>query len=193
MKFINFIFVVILSCAITASAQEKPSPVKSGSVFRQNAVTVRAPKEKDWKLIKSNKDETFLEKSTKKEILFANVKTVKIKHIAEERELLSYLESMKKEELVSKYIRDSLHFNYVRYKETPCVQYDGVFNFKAEDKSPYEYFNFKGYLCRHPKNDDLIVQMEYSNHSNVRSFSKDFTEASNQFFEQTTFSKKAVK
>lgn len=192
-KYINIVLVIIFLCATVVSAQEKSSVVKSATVFKQNGVSLRSPKQTGWQLVKSEKDQTAIEKKVKDEITFAGAKTIKAKHFDEERELLSYLESMKTEQLLSTHIRDSLHFNYVKYKETPCVQYDGVFNFKEEAKSDFKYFNFKGYLCRHPMNPDLVVEMEYSNYSNVRGFPDDFTATSSQFFEQTKFTKVSAK
>lgn len=194
MKYLNkFAFVVLFACSVVISAQDQPSLVKPGTAYKQNAVKFRSPKQTGWTLKKSEKEETLLEKAATVEVLFASVKTIKTKHFDEERELLSHLESMKRDELLSNHVRDSLHFNYVTYKETPCVQYDGVFNFKEEAKSTYKFFNFKGYLCRHTKNPDLVIQMEFSNHSNVRSFTEDFNLTSSRFFEQTEFTKGSAK
>src|SRR5256885_8266527 len=51
--------------------------------------------------------------------------------------------ALKKEEL-SKSKRDSVHFNYVRFKASPCVQYDGIFTGDASAPN-FQYLNFKGY------------------------------------------------
>jgi triosephosphate isomerase len=117
------------------------------------------------------------------------VKTIRTRVFANDEELLVSLEALKVEEL-SKLKKDSVHFNYVRFKASPCVQYDGIFT--GDVSAPdFKYFNFRGYLCRHPESKDSVVQIEFSNHSNRRAFSKNLSDLSNEFFEKMTFSKVA--
>jgi len=174
------------------SAQEKSS-INPASVYNLDAVTVVSPNQAGWALLQSNKSETVFEKRAKDEILTANVKTLKTKIFDNAQDLLMSLEAMKKEELERQYKQDSLHFNYVRFKATRCLQYDGVFNFKEATTPKFEYFNFRGYLCRHPENKDLVIQIEFSNHSNLRAFSESLLSLSDEFFEKTAFSKAALK
>jgi hypothetical protein len=190
-RLIGFILTVIF-CAGIISAQEKSS-INPASVYNLDAVTVVSPNQAGWTLLQSNKSETVFEKRAKDEILTASVKSIKTKIFDNEQDLLKSLEAMKNEELQSKYKQDSLHFNYVRFKAMRCVQYDGIFNFKEVTTPKFEYFNFKGYLCRHPENKDLVIQIEFSNHSNLRGFSEDLFSLSADFFEKTVFSKAVVK
>lgn len=193
MKYLIIVILIAVFCVGVVSAQEKQSSINPASVYIQDAVTVVSPNQAGWMLLQSNKLETVFEKRAKDEVLTANVKTIKTKIFDNEQDLLTSLEAMKKEELLSKYKRDSLHFNYVKFKETRCVQYDGVFNFKEVTTPKFEYFNFKGYLCRHPENKDLVIQIEFANYSNLRAFSEDLSSLSNEFFEKTAFSKVSVK
>lgn len=189
MKYLKVFILIVVFCVGVVSAQE----INSATAYSQDAVAVVSPKQSGWTLIKSNKLETAFEKRIKDEVLFADVRTLKPKIFEDEQEMLASLETMKSEELLSKYKRDSLHFYYVKFKDVRCVKYDGVFNFKEVTTPKFEYYNFKGYLCRHPENKDLVIQIEFSNHSNLRAFSEDLNTLSGQFFEQIVFSKAAVK
>ncbi|HEX8735473.1 MAG TPA: hypothetical protein VF721_09135 [Pyrinomonadaceae bacterium] len=190
----HLILVILIAAFCTgAAAQEKQPAIDASSVYNQDAVKVVSPNQAGWVLLQSGNSETVFEKRSKDEILNASVKTVKTKTFDNERDLLKSLEAMKDEELQSKYKKDSLHFNYVRFKQTPCIQYDGIFNFKEAATPKFEYFNFKGYLCRHPENKDSVVQMEFSNYSNSRGLSEDLHNLSSEFFEKTAFSKVTVK
>jgi hypothetical protein len=57
----------------------------------------------------------------------------------------------------------------------------------------FKYYNLKGYLCSHPENKNLVIQMEFSSRSNSRGFPENLLSLSDEFFEKTTFYKAAVK
>jgi hypothetical protein len=179
---------VAVFCSSLLSAQEKQSSINPASIYDQDTVTVVSPNQADWVLLQSNRSETVFEKRLKDEILTANVKTIKTRSFETDKDLLINLETLKHEEL-SKFKRDSIHFYYVRFKGSPCVQYDGIFKLDGASTPKFEYFNIKGYLCRHPDNRDLVIQIEWSNHSNLRGFSENLFSLSNEFFEKTVFRK----
>jgi hypothetical protein len=164
-----------------------PSPIKPASIYHQGSVTVVSPNQPGWLLLQASKSETVFARRAADKIASASVKTIKTKVFENERDLLIGLEALKQEEL-NKLKRDSLHFNYVRFKGSPCVQYDGIFKVEGAAAHRFEYFNFKGYLCRHPESKDSAVQIEFSNYSNIRGFSETFLSLSDEFFEKTGFS-----
>ena len=180
MNHLKVIALVTVVCANAVLAQEQSS-INPASIYHQVGVTVVSPNQPGWVLLQSSKSETVFEKRVEGEIVNANVKTIKTKIFDNDKDLMTSLEALKKEEL-SKLNRDSIHFNYVRFKGSPCVQYDGIFNVDGTSAPKFEYFNIKGYLCRHPESKDLVVQMEFSNHSNVRGFSENLV-----FSEQRVF------
>ena len=175
---------VIVSCANAVLAQRQSS-IEPASIYHQGGVTIVSPNQPGWVLLQSSKSETVFEKRGEDEIVTANVKTIKTK-IDNDKELMISLETLKKEEL-SKLKRDSIHFNYVRFKGSRCVQYDGIFKVDGASTPKFEYFNLKGYLCRLPESKDLAVQIEFSNHSNLRGFSENLLSLSNEFFERILF------
>jgi hypothetical protein len=189
----NRLIVIVLTtitCANALFAQEPPS-IKPASIYHLGGVTVVTPNQPGWVLQRSNKSLIAFQKRVDGEVLNASVKTTRTKVFANDEDLLASLEALKVEEL-SKLKRDSVHFNYVRFKASPCVQYDGIFTGDASAPD-LKYFNFKGYLCRLPKSKDLVVQIEFSNHSNRRAFSANVVDLSDEFFETMTFSKVAGK
>jgi hypothetical protein len=189
MKYVIVIVLVAVFCA-NATLTQTQSPINPVSIFNQDGVTVVSPNQPGWVLLKSSKSETVFEKRGKDEILMANVKTIRTKMFDDDKDFLTSMETLKKEEL-SKLNRDSVHFNYVRFKGSPCVQYDGIFKPDGASLPKFEYFNFKGYLCRHPESKDLVVQMEFSNHSNLRGFSENLFSLRDEFLEKIVFSKVA--
>lgn len=186
MKYLIVIVLAAVFCANAALTQTQ-SPINPASIFKQVGVTVVSPNQPGWVLLRSSKSETDFEKRVKDEILAANVKTIRTKVFDNDKDLLVSLETLKKEEL-SNLKRDSVHFNYVRFKGSPCVQYDGIFKLDGASLPKFEYFNFKGYLCRHPETKDLVVQIEFSNHSNLRGFSENLFSLRDEFFEKIVFS-----
>jgi hypothetical protein len=191
MNRLMLIVLLTVSCVIAVSAQEQPS-IKPASIYHQAGVIVRSPNQPGWVLLQLGKSEILFEKQVKDEIVMANVKTIKTKLFDNEKDLLTNLETLKQEEL-GKLKRDSIHFNYVRFKGSPCVQYDGIFKVDGASAPKFEYFNLKGYLCRHPESKDLVVQIEFSNHSNLRGFSENLFSLSEEFFGAIVFSKVASK
>jgi hypothetical protein len=189
MKHLMMILLTALFCAVVSA--QKQSSIKPANVYSHAGVTFASPDEEGWTLLRSGNLETIFEKRAKDEILNANVKTIKTKTFATEKDLLIGLEALKQDEL-SKLKMDSVHFNNTKFKGLPCVQYDGIF--KSESGaflSKFEYFNFKGYLCSHPQTKGLAVQVEFSNYSNLRGFSENLFSLSDEFFGKTAFSKAA--
>jgi hypothetical protein len=186
----KLLIVIVLAAVVFANAvlAQKQSSIKPASIYHQGGVTVVSPNQPGWVLLQSSKSETVFEKRGEDEIVTANVKTIKTKIFDNDKELMISLETLKKEEL-SKLKRDSIHFNYVRFKGSRCVQYDGVFKVDGASAPKFEYFNLKGYLCGHPETRGLVVQIEFSNYSNLRAFSENLFSLSEEFFEKIVFSK----
>ena len=191
MNHLIVIVLVTVSCANAVLAQE-PSPIKPARIYHQGRVTVVSPNQPGWVLLRSSKSETVFQKRVEDEIVIASVKTFKTQRFDTDKDLLISLETLKQEEL-SKLKRDSVHFNYVRFKGSPCVQYDGIFKVNGASAPNFEYFNFKGYLCRHPESKESAIQIEFSNHSNLRGFSENLISPRDEFFEKIVFSRVAGK
>jgi hypothetical protein len=187
----NRLIVVVLVTAALANAvlAQEQSSINPASIYHPGGVTVVSPNQPGWVLLQSRESLIAFQKRVEGEVLNASVKTIKTKVFDSDQELLASLEALKLAEL-SKLKRDSVHFNYVRFKASPCVQYDGIFTGDASAPN-FEYFNFKGYLCRYPESKGLVVQIEFSNHSNLRAFSENLVSLSDEFFEKIAFSKVA--
>ena len=183
------IVLITVACANAVSAQEQAS-INPKSLYHLGGVTVVSPNQPGWVLLQSSESLIAFQKRVEDEVVNASVKTIKTKVFDNDKDLLTSLEALKQQEL-SKLKRDSVHFNYVRFKGSPCVQYDGVFKLDGTSAPKFEYFNFKGYLCRHPESKDLVVQIEFSNHSNLRGFSENLFSLRDDFFEKIVFSKVA--
>jgi len=184
------IVLITVACANAVSAQEQAS-INPKSLYHLGGVTVVSPNQPGWVLLQSSESLIAFQKRVEDEVVNASVKTIKTKVFDNDKDLLTSLEALKQQEL-SKLKRDSVHFNYVRFKASPCVQYDGIFTGDASAPN-FEYFNFKGYLCRYPESKGVVVQIEFSNHSNLRAFSENLVSLSSEFFEEMAFSKVAGK
>lgn len=184
MKFLIIILAVNFLFASTGFAQKELLTIKPGKTYKQSGVKIISPNQPDWQIVKSDNLETvFLKTDTNgKYNAFAKTRTIDVYEKTED--LFVYLEKMKQEE-ISKLNRDSLHFNRTNFKETPCLQYDGIFNNDAQ----YKYFNLNGYLCRHPAEKNTLIQIEFSNYSNLRGFSETENKLSKDFFEKIQFMK----
>lgn len=188
MKRLIVIVLVTVACANAVVAQEQAS-INPASIYQLGGVTFVSPNQPGWVLLQSGKSLTTFQKRVEGQVLNASVKTIRTKVFDNDNDLLTSLEALKVEEL-SKLKRDSVHFNYVSFKASPCVQYDGIFTGDASAPD-LKYFNFKGYMCRHPEGKGLVVQIEFSDHSNRRAFSENMSDLSNEFFEKMAFSKVA--
>jgi hypothetical protein len=194
MCIIKHLLVFTLTAILSAHAMSthEQSSIDPASLYRQDGVIVVSPNQPGWILIRSDKSETVFEKQAADEILCASVKTIKTKTFDADKDLLISLEALKQEEL-NKLKRDSVHFNYVRFKGSPCLQYDGIFKLNGTTSPRYEYFNLKGYLCPHPQMKGLAVQIEFSSRSNSRGFSENLVPLYDEFFNKIEFSKAAVR
>ena len=191
MKYLIMIIIVAFFCVSAALAQ-KQTTINPASVYKQDGVTFASPNQSGWLLLKSDKLETIFEKRDKDAISNASVKTIKTKTFETDEERLKSFEALKKEDL-SNVNRDSIHFNYVRFKGSMCLEYDGIFKLDGASEPKFEYFHIKGYLCPRSKDQDSAIQIEFSNYSNTRDFTEDFISLSDEFFEKVAFSKAAVK
>ena len=188
MKRLIVIVLVTVACANAVLAQEQAS-INPASIYHLGGVTFVSPNQPGWVLLQSGESLITFQKRVEGQVLNASVKTIRTKVFDNDNDLLTSLEALKVEEL-SKLKKDSVHFNYVRFKASPCVQYDGIFTGDASAPN-FKYFNFKGYMCRHPEGKGLVVQIEFSNHSNRRAFSGNLVDLSSEFFEKMAFSKVA--
>jgi hypothetical protein len=191
MKRFIVIFLTLMFGVNNALAQKQTS-IKPASVYQQDGITFASPNQSGWTLLKSDKVETVFEKRDKDAISNASVKTVKTETFETDKDRLNRFEALKKEDL-SSLKRDSLHFNYVRFKGLMCLQYDGIFPLDATLTPKLKYFHLRGYLCPNPKASDSAIQIETSNYSNTRDFAEDFNSISDEFFEKVAFSKAVVK
>ena len=186
MNRLRVIVLVTVACANVVLAQKQAS-INPASIYHLGGVTVVSPNQPGWVLLQPNQSLIGFQKRGDGEVLNASVKIIRTRVFDNDKDLLASLEALKVEEL-SKLKKVSVHFNYVRFKASPCVQYDGIFTGDTSEPT-FAYLNFKGYLCRHPESKGLVVQIESSNHSNQRGFSENLIDVSDEFFEKMAFSK----
>ncbi len=186
--------IVVIAAALFCAAVSAPAQtsIKPASIYDRDGITVVSPNQPGWTLLKTDKSEMVFEKRGEGGILNASVKTIRTKTFETEKDRLAGLETLKQAEL-SKLKLDSLHFDYTRFKGAMCLRYDGIFPTEKTSSIKFAYFNLKGYLCPHPNAKASAVQIEFSNHSNVRGFSEDLFSLSDEFFEGIVFSKVASK
>lgn len=176
-------FFLFLTCGVFA--QTEFPKIKAGKVYKQSGVIVTSPNEPNWQIAKAEKEETVFYKTSGGKEFKAFVKTVKIPVYQTVQDFYMNMEKSKTEE-ISKLNRDSLHFYNTEFKETPCLQYDGSF---PEPKPNFRYFNMNGYLCRHPLDKSVVIQIEFSDYSNAKGYTEPEFKLSKSFFEKVIFSK----
>ena len=178
---------IVTICATLASAQH-PNPKPSG-VYRQAGGTVVSPGETGWVVTKANDFETVFQKTSEHEIALVSMKTVEMDTSGEPKALLAKLESAKDAELagLTAWDRDSLHFNHVRFKSSPCLQYDGIFVATKESSSRHKYLNFRGYICAPSAPGDVVVQLEASSQSSERGMSERLSTVADDLFGTASF------
>lgn len=188
MKFLRIMLAIGILFAGITYAQKENSTIKAGKVYKQSGAKVTSPSQDGWQIVKAESSETIFSKTTSDEKFNVFVKTKTISDYEKVEDLFKNLEETKQAELDMPN-RDSLHFNQTDYKNTPCLQYDGIFNNDAAKMPGYKYFNFYGYLCRHPNDKKIVIQMEFSNYSNSRGFSETEGKLAKDFLEKIQFSK----
>jgi len=184
--------IVIAAFFANVAVAQTQSSIDPASAYHQNGTTFTSPNESGWVLLKAEELETVFERRDKDSVSNASVRTIKTGSFRTDNERLARFEALKKEDL-SKLIRDSIHFNYVRFKRLSCLQYDGIFKPQAPTMPKFEYFNLRGYLCPLPTDPDSAVQMEFSIYSNKRGLTGDLFSLTDEFFQKVEFPKPAVK
>jgi hypothetical protein len=175
-------------CCVNIALTQSKRSIKPASVYQRDGITFASPNQSGWVLSKSNNLETVFEKRDKDATSRASVKIIKTKIFETDTERLIGFETLKKEEL-SKLNRDSIHFNYVRFKGLMCLQYDGIFRLDAAAAANFKYCNLKGYLCPRANAKDSAIEMEFSVSSTTRGMTEDLNSLSDEFFERTTIPK----
>jgi hypothetical protein len=180
-----FLPLLVLSISCAVFAQKDFPKIKPGKIYRQSGVTVTSPNQTDWQIVKAEKLETGFIKTNADGKYSAFVKTTTTKVYENATDLFENLEKLKQAE-INNLDRDSLHYNRTNFKETPCLQYDGIFSDPAPN---YKEFNMSGYLCRHPTAQNVLIQIEFSSYSNTRGFTEAELKLVKNFFEKVSFSK----
>lgn len=188
MRLSGIILAVGLLFAGFTYAQKVNPTIKAGKVYKQSGVKITSPNQEGWQIVKSEKFETVFGKPDSDAEYKAFVRTKTIPDYENVEDLFKNLEATKQAELDMPN-RDSLHFNNMNFKETPCLQYDGIFNNDAAKMPGYKHFNFRGYLCRHPNDKNTVIQMEFSSYSNSRGFSEAEFKLAKDFFANIQFLK----
>lgn len=188
MKLIKILLAIGFLFVSFAFAQKELPTIKPGKTYQQSGAKITSPNQIGWQIVKAESLETVFEKKNADAKYNAFVKTKTIAVYENVSDLFENLEKLKQAELDMPN-RDSLHFNRTNFKETPCLQYDGIFNNNAPTMPTLKYFNFNGYLCRHPNDKSVVIQMEFSNYSNSRGFTEVEHKAVKDFFEKLQFSK----
>lgn len=177
---------LVAICAAPASAQEQTQ--SDPPVHKQVGGTVVPPREPGWTVVKSDDFETLFQKKSEHEVALVSMKTLNMDMSGDSKAILRRLESVKDADLARllAWNRDSIHFNHVRFKSSPCVQYDGVFVAK-ESSARHKYLNFNGYLCAPNATRNVIVQLEASSESSARGMAERLSALAEDFFESTSF------
>ncbi len=180
-----WIFILLTSFLLSGSvAAQQGTPIKPAKIVKLNGATVTSPGQPGWRMTRSDKVEVIFEMSgdANRSGAFAKMRDFDIPE--DVGSFFQRLETLKKLEIDGLDI-DSLHFNTTQFKETPCLQYDGIFR-KVES---YEYLSLYGYLCRHPLITGKVLQLEYSSRSNTRGFSETDIKLFRRYFDATQFTK----
>jgi len=180
---------VVLTNALLGQQQ---ASIKPASVYHLGGVTIVSPNQPGWVLLQSNESLVAFQREVEGEVVNASVKLIKTKVFDRRRFEPAVLAVLKVKHC------PSLIYSIRFLSKLPgfsaalrhCVQYDGIFTGDASAPK-FKYFNFRGYLCRSPGSKDMVVQIEFSNHSNRRAFSENLVSRSDEFFEKIAFSKVA--
>jgi hypothetical protein len=191
---IKHIVITVLAAVFSVEAlvAQKPVIIEPGSVYRWNGLTAVSPAQAGWALAKSDGTQIVFEKRNDKEILRASVSIIKTEVYETDEDLLAGLEALKQEELRALKV-DHLHFNRKRAKGGPLLQIDGIFNLDDTASPGFSYLNLRGQLYPHPQTKGLVVQVEFSDRSNVRGFSEAQQALVDEFFEKIAFAKSPAK
>ena len=182
---LTLIAIALFCSAVPVQAQK---PIKPAKTYKQNGMTVASPNQPGWIKLETGKTETAFEKRTESDVLNANIKTVPTKIYKTDQDRLADWEALKNEEL-SKYTQDHLHFNYIKFKGAMSLHYDAFFPLEKTPTNNFAYLNVRGYLIPLPNTKDTAVQIEFSDYSNNKGFTKDLQTLADQFFEKLTLPK----
>jgi hypothetical protein len=187
---IKNLLITILAIVFSAGAivAQGPSTIEPGSVRQWQGLTVVSPDQPGWTLAASDATRVAFERRNDQEDLSASVSIIRTKVDETDEALLAGLEPLKQEEWKALKV-DHLHFDKMRAKGGPFLQYDAIFNLDGAALAGFRYLNLRGRLYPHQKTKGLIVQVEFSDRSNVRGFSEDQLSLVNEFFAKIVFPK----
>jgi hypothetical protein len=85
----------------------------------------------------------------------------------------------------------SIHYNRTTKDNTPCLQYDGIFEWESRTTSPFT--TLRGFIFRHPDDPNRILNVELSQDCSGKSeaYAVDLTETARLVFNSVHFTKYA--
>ena len=176
---------LVVSSAIFAQG---PAIIEPGSAYQWQGLMVISPAQPGWALATSDGTQIVFERRNDQEILRASVSIIKTKVYETDEDLLANLEPLKQEEWRALKV-DHLHFDRKGARGGPFLEIDGIFNLDGTASPGFRYLNLRGRLYPHPQTKGLVVQVEFSDRSNVRGFSEAQLTLADEFFEKIVFAK----
>ncbi len=169
--------------SVGISVAQGPATIEPGSVYQVAGVTVTSPHQAGWELLRSDEREVVFRKKDSDRTCLSWVAVIKPEPVPEGSDLLAALEARKTEELKTHGKVDSLHFNRIRGKAGPSLQYDGIFKIMGPAGTSSGYLNFRGRLCPALGQGGTVVEIGFSESSKTRGFSEDLLALADQFIE----------
>lgn len=188
MRSLIAILTTVSLCACTAV-----TPVKPGDTYGQIGATVYSPNEDGWLLIQAIPEGvTFGRKhEDNDETSIANTSVFGVYGVYDDIEFLEYIAEQRRANT------DNTRFKVldvdneiVTFKETSCLKYRTLSeDHKNEgiDSDRFQYLKIFGYICRHPLNSAIAIQMEVSNRSKDKELEEGLLLVGREFFNNIQF------
>lgn len=196
MKFICTILILFLSaCSSTPSF-----PLAGISqTYEILGAKVKSPNEPDWRLMQYDQAGIYFGKAAlSKDIsLISNVVIFAVNEFDDNKAFFEYIISeRKKNDDATRFVDLGVNYEFVTFNESSCIKYSSLAEdhaSKSTSKQKFQYFSTSGFICRHPANKNVAIQLETSYRSDEKSIPTSISRMSNEFFSGVEFINNTVR
>jgi hypothetical protein len=196
MKFICIFLVFFIS-----ACKSTPDYPKAGinQIYDILGAQVTSPNEPNWQLMQHNQTGIYFGKdiSSKTNSLIANVLLYAVNGFDDDKKFLEYIiAERKKNDDSSRFVDLGVTYDFVTFNESSCVSYTSLAeDHKSQSQSDkkFQYFSTAGYICRHPANKGVAIQLETSYRSDNKLIPEYIRATSKNFFSGVKFIDNKVK
>lgn len=192
--------VILFAIGLSACASKPNFPQAGiGQTYEILGATISSPNEPNWYLMQHDQMGIFFgkEMTSKTDSLIANAWVFGVGGHEDDDSFFDYvIAERERNDDKTRFVDRGVKNNRATLNGSACIKYDTIAEdhaSKSKSSQPFQYFSTMGYICRHPGNKSVVIQLEVSYRSDLQNVPDGITLMSDQFFNSLEFINNKVK